>query len=170
MGKTALFIEVRDEIRADKRNIVVDLKPEGYQLLKLKEDILAHLTQGASQHLVTAFWEYLLLLEVAHKLLEKDRRVYKFNHKIRDQYLLLDRTYRMENFSAEGDFAERLLALSNPIAQDYVRKFGSADSTKLTTEQVTELVYAHDLRVTQALSASTRKMARTKHITMRLRF
>jgi hypothetical protein len=28
-GKTALFIQVRDRIRLDKKNIVVDLKPEG---------------------------------------------------------------------------------------------------------------------------------------------
>jgi hypothetical protein len=45
-GKTALFIQVRDKIRADKRNIVVDLKPEGYQLVKLKEEILTYLSVG----------------------------------------------------------------------------------------------------------------------------
>lgn len=28
-GKTALFLQVRDKIRSDKRNIVLDLKPEG---------------------------------------------------------------------------------------------------------------------------------------------
>jgi hypothetical protein len=28
----------------------------------LKEEILAYLTEGARQHLITAFWEYLLLL------------------------------------------------------------------------------------------------------------
>ena len=66
-GKTALFIQVRDKTRADKRNVVLDLKPEGYQLLKLKEDILTHLTLGASHHLVTAFWEYLILLEITYK-------------------------------------------------------------------------------------------------------
>ena len=69
----ARFLQVRDKTRSDKRNIVLDLKPEGYQLLKLKEDILAHLTQGANHHLVTAFWEYLILLEITYKLLEKDR-------------------------------------------------------------------------------------------------
>jgi hypothetical protein len=42
-GKTALFIQLRDRVRADKRNIVIDLKPEGYQLLKLKEEILSYL-------------------------------------------------------------------------------------------------------------------------------
>jgi hypothetical protein len=145
-GKTALWIQLRDRIRADKRNIVVDLKPEGYQLLKLKEDMLAHLTQGASQHLLTAFWEYLILLEVTHKLLEKDKNTYKYNHELRDLYIELERSYHVENFSAEGDFSERLLSLSQRIAQDYVTKFGSADARKLSTDDVTRLVYAHDVR------------------------
>lgn len=145
-GKTALFIQLRDQIRADKRNVVVDLKPEGYQLIKLKEDILAHLTQGASHHLVTAFWEYLLYLEITYKLLEKDKQLHKFNHEIRDLYIELEKAYQVEDFSTEGDFAERLMSLSQRIAQDYRSSFGDADSTKLTTEQVTELVYSHDLR------------------------
>ena len=59
-GKTALFIRLRDEVRADKRNVVVDLKPEGYQLIRIKEDVLEHLAEGARQHLITAFWEYLI--------------------------------------------------------------------------------------------------------------
>ena len=46
-GKTALFIRLRDKARADRRNIVLDLKPEGYQLIKIKEDILEYLSGGA---------------------------------------------------------------------------------------------------------------------------
>jgi hypothetical protein len=145
-GKTALFLQVRDKIRSDKRNIVLDLKPEGYQLLKLKEDILAHLTQGASHHLITAFWEYLILLEITYKILEKDRLVHRFNHDLHDLYVELDKTYRTENFSVEGDFSERLLALSQRIAQDYGQRYGEGDLTKLTTENVTQLVYSHDVR------------------------
>lgn len=146
-GKTALFIQVRDKTRADKRNVVLDLKPEGYQLLKLKEDILAHLTQGASHHLVTAFWEYLILLEITYKLLEKDQTAHKFNHEIRDLYLELEQTYKTEGYSVEGDFSERLLALSQRIAQDYAQRFGDTDGTKLSTDQVTQLVYSHDVRL-----------------------
>ncbi|GCB04431.1 hypothetical protein PSUB009319_20620 [Ralstonia sp. SET104] len=145
-GKTALFIQARDKIRSDKRNVVLDLKPEGYQLLKLKEDILSHLTQGASHHLVTAFWEYLILLEITYKLLEKDQATHKFNHEIRDLYLELERTYRTEGYSVEGDFSERLLTLSQRIAQDYVQRYGAADGTKLSTDQVTQLVYSHDVK------------------------
>ena len=79
-GKTALFIQLRDKIRHDKRNVVVDLRPEGYQLIKLKEDILWYVSEGSRQHLITAFWEYLILLEVAYKLLEKDQYTHKHNH------------------------------------------------------------------------------------------
>jgi hypothetical protein len=149
-GKTALFIQMRDKLRADKRNVVLDLKPEGYQLLKLKEDILAHLTQGASHHLVTAFWEYLILLEITYKLLEKDQTAHKYNHEIRDLYLQLDKTYRAEGYSVEGDFSERLLALSQRIAQDYGQAYGNSDGTKLTTDQVTQLVYSHDIKELRA--------------------
>jgi hypothetical protein len=145
-GKTALFIRLRDKIRADRRNVVVDLKPEGYQLLKLKDDILSYLTEGARQHLITAFWEYLILLEVTYKLLEKDRNTYRFNHEINELYLELDATYRVENFSAEGDFSERLATLSKRISEQYTQRYGREDGRKLTSREVTELLYTHDLR------------------------
>lgn len=146
-GKTALFIQARDEIRSDKRNIVVDLKPEGYQLLKLKEEILTYLSEGSRQHLITAFWEYLLLLEVAYKLLEKDKPIYKHNHLITNLYLELEETYHIADFSAEGDFSERLLTLSQRIVGEYQDKYGLDHLHKLTGEQVTELLYVHDIRL-----------------------
>lgn len=146
-GKTALFIQARDEIRADKRNIVVDLKPEGYQLLKLKEEILSYLSEGSRQHLITAFWEYLLLLEVAYKLLEKDKAIYKHNHLITNLYIELEETYHIADFSTEGDFSERLLLLSQRIVGEYQNKYGLDHLHKLTGEQVTELLYIHDIRL-----------------------
>lgn len=145
-GKTALFLQLRDRIRSDKRNVMVDLKPEGYQLIKLKEDLLLYLTEGSRQHLITAFWEYLLLLEVTYKVLEKDRISHKHNHEIYDMYVDLEATYKVENFSIEGDFSERLFMLSNRIASEYRAKFGDSSDTKLTVEDVTSLVYAHDIR------------------------
>ena len=146
-GKTALFLQLRDRIRADKRNVMVDLKPEGYQLIKLKEDLLSYLTEGSRQHLITAFWEYLLLLEVTYKVLEKDRITHKHNHEIYQMYVDLETTYRAENFSTQGDFSERLLTLSGRIATEYRTRFGDAADTKLTADDVTSLVYSHDIRL-----------------------
>lgn len=112
-GKTALFLQLRDAIRADKRNMVVDLKPESYQLLKLKGDILTLLKVVSKQHLITAFWEYLILLEVACKLLEKDKSTHKFNHVIHDLYSKLYSAYHVDDHSTEGDFSERFFRLSD---------------------------------------------------------
>jgi hypothetical protein len=39
-GKTAIFGHLRNRKRADSLNVVLDLKPEGYQLVKLREQIL----------------------------------------------------------------------------------------------------------------------------------
>jgi hypothetical protein len=115
-GKTALFLQVRDHVRSDKRNIMVDLKPEGYQLIKLKEGMLRYLSDGSRQHLITAFWEYLLLLEVTYEVLEKDRSTHKHNHEIYDLYVDLETTYNAKGFRTEGDFSERLLMLSSQLA------------------------------------------------------
>lgn len=145
-GKTALFIRVRDITRADKRNIVVDLKPESYQLLKLKDEILEHLADGSRQHLITAFWEYLILLEVAYKLLEKDKNSHRFNHNIRGTYEKLEEVYRGSEGVSEGDFSERIMKLSDHLAESYRRRFGSAKDTKVSAEVLTEILYTHDLR------------------------
>jgi hypothetical protein len=75
-GKTALFLRVRNEKRRRRKNIVVDLKPEGFKLLKFKERIVDALSQGSLNHVISAIWEYVLLLEITYKFLENDRDVY----------------------------------------------------------------------------------------------
>ena len=55
-GKTALFARLRDEKRRNRRNVVVDIKPEGYKLLKFKEESLGLVQLGTLEHTVTAFW------------------------------------------------------------------------------------------------------------------
>lgn len=73
-GKTAIFLQVRDDCRRDKQNIVIDLIPDGYQLVKLKQFILDQLGFGARKEVIAAFWEYILWLEITYKVLEKDEQ------------------------------------------------------------------------------------------------
>lgn len=151
-GKTALFVQLRDTKRAKKPNIVVDLKPEGFQLVKLKEQVLDFLTAGAQQHLITAFWEYILLLEVTYKVLEKDREVHNRNPRLTVPYARLNALYGNTELSQEGDFRERLTKLSERLIDEFFVKFDpenpQADKNvrrNITTNQVTEILYQHDL-------------------------
>ena len=140
-GKTALFSQVRNDLRKDRAMIVVDLKPEGYQLVKLKEEVLDYLAQGAKAHLITAFWEYLLLLEVAYKLLEKDRNRQLRDHTIQPHYTKLQELYLSSPNAILGDFSERLVELSTFVSHEYAKRFGAAAGQKLTSDQVTEILH-----------------------------
>lgn len=144
-GKTALFSQLRNEKRANVRNIVVDLKPEGYQLLRLKEDVLDYLAEGARTHLLTALFEYVLYLEICYKLLEKDRSKYLRDNTLYDPYIALQEVYE-SGAANEGDFSERLLNLSRALANDFKERFSKDREQRLTSTQVTELIYKHNIR------------------------
>jgi hypothetical protein len=95
-GKTALFSQLRNEKRSDARTIVVDLKPEGYQLIRLKEDVLDFLAEGARTHLITAFLEYVLYLEICYKILEKDKERHVRDGRLYEPYRRLLRVYQTQ--------------------------------------------------------------------------
>ena len=148
-GKTALFSQLRNMKRSNVQNVVVDLKPEGYQLIKLKEEVLDLLSEGAKNHLIIAFWEYLLYLELAYKLLEKDADRHLRDHTLYDLYNQLKTEYQRPGIR-EGDFSERLLALSDSLSQDFKKIYGNDVDTRLTSDQVTALLHSKDLRSLRA--------------------
>jgi len=144
-GKSALFFQIRNLKRKDKRNIILDLHPEGFQLKKLKTLVLDRLDEGSKEHTITAFWEYLFLLEICYKLLEKDRQKYFHDHKIRPLYEQLKATYNFDSFVTEGDFAERLLKLTSAIETKFIADQNDSKDEFLSRERVTEILYQHDL-------------------------
>lgn len=145
-GKTALFVQVRDRLRSDRGKVVLDLKPEGFQLLKFKERVLDYLEEGTKTHTITAFWEYLLLLEICYKILAQDEVRHMRNGQLYEPYRRLSDSYGEDSFVAEGDFGERMLKLTQRIAEDFETNGGtSARGQSLSSGQVTELLYKHDV-------------------------
>lgn len=146
-GKTALWSQLRDDIRRDPANIVADLKPEGYQLVELREEVLNHLAEGAKSHLITAFWEYLLYMELAYKMLEKDSDKHLRDNTLYHKYVTLEGFFKFDKaFLGEGDFSERLRALTEGLISRYKSGFGTASVERISVEQVTELLYSSHLR------------------------
>jgi hypothetical protein len=157
-GKTALFAQLRDRLRQQRNRVILDLKPEGFQLLKFKERVLDYLEEGTRAHTITAFWEYLLLLEICHKILDIDRQFYLRNHDLFDIYNRLAERYYEDDYISEGDFAERMLKLTQRIADDFGATGDTARNRVLSTGQITELLYKHDVgRLRQDLIAYLNK-------------
>jgi hypothetical protein len=143
-GKTALFGQIRDDV-ARFNNLVVELKPEGYQLLKVKEEVLRDLEQGSVDHLITAFWEYLIYMEIASKALEvdsathyKDQREFALYEGLRTAF------ERDKELSTSGDFSERLNILAAGMATRYA-KILPEGGRSLNQAQVTEIVHSYEI-------------------------
>ena len=159
-GKSAIFLQIRDRERSRDRshNVVLDLKPEGYKLVKFKELVLTFLEEGTLQHTIMAFWEYVLLLEICHKLILKDKKRHVHDHELFDKYNRLSELYNVVDYDAEGDFSERITGLISKIHSEYQRKYCDKEKMRLTSAQVTELLYRHDVK-----SLKTEVLSYMKH-------
>jgi len=145
-GKTALFFQLRDRIRRIKNNVVLDLKPEGFQLIKFKEKVLDFLEEGTKEHTITAFWEYLILLEICHKLLQNDKDRHLHDHRLYGLYQTLAATYESDEYVSEGDFSERMLSITQRITLDFSSNLGSpTERLSMTKEEITNYIYKHDI-------------------------
>lgn len=144
-GKTAIFFQLRDSVRRKKVNVVLDLKPDGYQLLKFKDQVLKLMAGGTLDHTITAFWEYLLLLEICYKLIEKDQDVHKRDHRLFEPYQRLLAAYTTDTYISEGDFSERMTRLLHHIGEAFNEKYGAAKDLALSQAQITALLYRHDV-------------------------
>lgn len=141
-GKTAIFLQARDRTRADKSNIVVDLQPQGHQLIKLKEFIIEKLSQGARKEFIESFWEYIIWLEIAYKLLEKDEKRIRYDSRLMASYDQLREAYE-RRVEGAGDFAERLAGLTERILNRYDAH--REEDTRLSSSKILEIVYGSEI-------------------------
>ena len=142
-GKTAVFLQVRDKTRADRRNIVIDLQPVGFQLVKLKEFIIEELLHGSRKEFIAAFWEYIVWLEIARKLLEKDSQRLRVDSRIFEQYERLSAAYKIR-VEGSGDFSERLTKLTEQIVGRYEAR-ATKDAKELSSSELLEIVYGREI-------------------------
>jgi len=140
-GKTAIFYGVRSAYKPSKDHLVLDLKPEGHQLTKLREAVLKELSPGLRQHVLTAFWNYLLLMELSHKIIQEEERYAYRDRRLKSAYDEVVKAHGTEQLFEQADFSERLLFLVDSILER--RKNISQIST---TAHVTQLVYKEDIR------------------------
>jgi hypothetical protein len=149
-GKTAIYYEARDYVRHGRSTLILDMKPDGHQLTKLREVVLAELSEGQREHTVTAFWTYLLLAELGHKLQSEAEYGYAQRDPVRFQrYQALQDAFLSLNLASGEDLSQRLLRLVDRLAG----RFGDLKDISARSD-ITELVYGGDIPALQrAVSA-----------------
>ena len=136
--------------------MVLDLKPEGHQFVKLREAVLAKLAVGVQQHVLTAFWNYLLVMELAHQIVRYDGSLPYRNPQLKAAFNRIGDLYPKNGETEQADFSERLLALVNEIL-DKEKELKSLQ----TTGEITQLIHAKPIRelndaITEYLSLTKR--------------
>jgi hypothetical protein len=140
-GKTALFYSLRATYRPSMNHLVLDMKPEGHQFQKLREAVLAELPPGVQQHVLTAFWNYLLVTEMAHQILHHEQNWAYRDIKLQIPFNAIRMRYNEPEDAEPGDFSERLLILVDEIIEK-----SSALRTISTTAEITELIHRKPIR------------------------
>lgn len=140
-GKTAIFYALRTSLKRKRDNLVLDLKPEGYQFTKLKDAVLSKLPEGTQEHTLAAFWYLILLSEIAHKVVETEESAAYKDDNLRDTFKEIRDSYERSWYAGQGDFSERLLRKVSYLEE----QFGELGE-KLGTGEITELLYSTDIR------------------------
>jgi hypothetical protein len=144
-GKTAIFHVVLSTYGGSRSHLVHALKPEGHQFIKFRESVLKELSEGVQRHVITAFWNYVLLMELAYQILKYESgmsyRDVRRSEEVREAYERIRAAYGPEDLTEQGDFSERLMRLVDEIAARRART-----QEIQTTAQITNLVHTHDIR------------------------
>lgn len=141
-GKTAIFYAVRDSLGNRQKNVVLDLKPEGHQMIRLKEGVLQNLTEGTREHTLVAFWNYILLCEIAHSITSspaEETRAMR-SRDTHDAFEQLSNAYKVFSPKEDIDFSERLKLKVEEING----RFGSR--VNFDSSKITEYLYSNEIR------------------------
>ncbi len=145
-GKTAIFSQTKEFTTQFSKNLVLDLKPDGYKLLKFKETVLSLMNNGTMEHTLMAIWEYILWLELCHKIITTDKQNHLRDAELFDSYNRILTLYQATSYDSEGDFSERLSLLLERIQTEYLSKFSADPKRDLNAAEITNLIYSNDLR------------------------
>lgn len=118
-GKTAIFYALRNPLIGTPSRLVMDLRPEGFQFIKLRELVLDQLGLGLQEHTMAAFWHFLLLTELAHKILVADRPFAERDPQRAARFREVERIYKSLNPNFEADFSQRLLLEVDRVAERF---------------------------------------------------
>lgn len=139
-GKTAIFYSVREEVFRRRTHVVLDLKPEGHQFTRLREVVAEQLGAGLAEHTMTAFWNYMLLAELARKIID-DWPSARRDPTLLPVYSRVEDVYSRHNPGYEADFSQRLLWEANRIAE----ALGGTPIEELGPK-LTQIIFAGDVR------------------------
>jgi hypothetical protein len=139
-GKTAIFYAVHDSVPKSPSHLVIDMRPEGHQFTKMREAIVAQLSPGLQEHTLAAFWNYILLCEIAQNVLETDYSWAQRDHERFRRFEELRNIYMTQMPTDSGDLSERLMRQIDRL----VERFDAAGKPT-SARELTQALFREDI-------------------------
>jgi hypothetical protein len=137
-GKTAIYYQIRNGIRKQKYNYVVELRPSTHNLSELRHELLSISNQGIFDHTIAAFWSYILYTEILLKIREYTIPESVRNFDLQNRIRNLETELELDDVIVSGDFTSRLNTAISDVLN--VIKAGDFD-TSGGMKTITNLVY-----------------------------
>ena len=107
-GKTAILTRLIERRARDKRHLIIEMNPNSHNLSELRERLTQVMTAGVYDHTMTAFWQYLIYMEILIKIRELRLPAAKNNLRLLDQIRALEQDFHLDERMVAGDFTSRL--------------------------------------------------------------
>lgn len=153
-GKTAIFFMARDSFRAKRGYTVVDLKPESYELVKLREVLQEFSTAGVMTHTFSAFWHVLLLIQIAVHMRDDAKAKMRGDPNALNTISQIEDALSKFDIAASGDFTSRLQGFIKHVASS-ISMEAQKSGGKIPAEKLTNFVYGTEHRTLRDVIAKT---------------
>ena len=124
-----------------RSHLVLDLKPEGHQFTKFHDAVLSRLSPGLKEHTLVAFWNYILLAEIAQKIVDTEYSYATRDPRRRLSFGHLSDVLGRHVPSDAGDFSERLLRQVDRLLE----RIEPDEVLPETAGQLTEALFESDI-------------------------
>jgi hypothetical protein len=140
-GKSAIFHYVLHKNSRGQKTIVLDLRPEGYQLRKLVDLLEPAIGEGMREQTLATFWDYMLLTELAAKILDHEVSAAHRDPILLVKYQAVQRVADPLIGGEQGDFSERLALMLNQLDERILL------ATKgVANPALANVVWTHEIR------------------------
>jgi hypothetical protein len=108
-GKTAIFYELGNPLMDTRSALVLNLLPEGHQFARLHEELLEKMPGGLREYTLVAFWHYVLLTELARRILITDATYAQRDTARYERYEAVSSLYSRLESDFNAEFPQRLM-------------------------------------------------------------
>lgn len=155
-GKSAIFFQVRDRLRGNRKATVIDLKPESHHLSLFRKELLQITDLGLYDHIFAAFWHFLILTEILITIRKKLDKQAKYDEKALDGSKEIDLIFAGIDFVETGDFTTRINNLSRHLLREITKS--EKNGEKINPQILTNIIYRKEIpKITDTIVKLTEK-------------